>query len=105
MNTALILAYLYGAKLVTEAARKYGQNLDQQTLNRFLKSQQKNEIRHDGKRKIGKRHLSQQYRVLQQQQFKLKFFNSSGVWIQFPMQSLWINNYVVSHGYSSLWCL
>jgi hypothetical protein len=40
MSTALISAYLYGAKLVAEAASKYGRNVDQQTLIRFIESQQ-----------------------------------------------------------------
>jgi hypothetical protein len=40
MSTSSIPAYLYGAKLVAEAARKYGRNLDQQTLDKFIKAQQ-----------------------------------------------------------------
>jgi ribonuclease HI len=40
MSTSSISAYLYGAKLVAEAARKYGRNLDQQTLDKFIESRQ-----------------------------------------------------------------
>jgi hypothetical protein len=40
MSTASISGYLYGAKLVAEAASKYGRKVDQQTLIRFIDSHQ-----------------------------------------------------------------
>jgi hypothetical protein len=40
MSTASITGYLYGAKLVAEAASRYGRKVDQQTLIRFIDSQQ-----------------------------------------------------------------
>jgi hypothetical protein len=40
MSTSSISAYLYGAKLVAEAARKYGRNIAHLPLNRFLESRQ-----------------------------------------------------------------
>jgi hypothetical protein len=39
-STSSISAYLYGAKLVAEAAQKYDRNLDQQTLDKFIQSWQ-----------------------------------------------------------------
>jgi hypothetical protein len=36
MSTSSISAYLYGAKLVAEAAQKYDRNLDQKTLDKFI---------------------------------------------------------------------
>jgi hypothetical protein len=40
ISTSSISAYLYGSKLVAEAACKYGRNIDQQTLNKFIESRQ-----------------------------------------------------------------
>jgi hypothetical protein len=60
MSTSSISAYLYGAKLVAEAARKHGRNLDQLTLNKFFDHDSQQGIQKE--RKNGTRHHSQQYR-------------------------------------------